>query len=116
MANYGRGRNDGYGTQSPESIDEHQERDAIEGEQARANADWHGRRREAGKRRPRVSADVLGHLQPFSDLPAVGSRVKVHVFRAQTASNMELEGEVFAHIKHPDPKHSGWGFALIKFN
>ena len=66
--------------------------------------------------KPHVSADIVGHLQPMSDLPSVGSPVKVHVFSVQTASNMELEGEVFAHIEHPDPKNTGWGFALIKFN
>ena len=58
-----------------------------------------------------VSADIVGHLQVMQDLPPVGATVKA-VWRG-----VDVEGEVFAHIPHPNQeKAPGWGFALIRFN
>lgn len=57
-----------------------------------------------------VSADIIGHMQHMSDLPEVGATVQA-VWRG-----VDVEGEVFAHIPHPDASQTGWGFALIKFN
>ena len=58
-----------------------------------------------------LSADIVGHLQPIDDLPEIGSRVSFYLWTA--GKSMEGDGEVFAHVKHPDQK--GWGFALVKF-
>ena len=57
-----------------------------------------------------VSADVIGHLQPLDRLPEIGSRVNA-IWRG-----VDVNGEVFAHVPHPDPAHASWGYALIKFN
>ena len=57
-----------------------------------------------------LSADIVGHLQPIDDLPEIGSRVRFYLW--VVGKSLDADGEVFAHVKHPDQK--GWGFALIK--
>ena len=56
-----------------------------------------------------VSADIVGHMQLMSDLPEIGATVRAGW------RGVDVQGEVFAHIPHPNPDHAGWGFALIKF-
>lgn len=53
-----------------------------------------------------VSADIIGHLQPMSDLPEIGVKVQC------VGSGIDIPGEVFAHVPHPTS--TGWGFALIR--